>query len=95
MKRRTAVHSGEKPYECDTCGVVFSNKGSLDRHNRRKHGKSTSSDGVPTAKNHKCLICGKFSWSTSELKGHMTVHTREKPYECAMYVDCSFLTLAA
>ena len=82
MKRRTAVHSGERPYECDTCGVGFSTKGSLDRHNRRKHGKSTSSDGVPTAKNHKCLICGKFSWSTSELNRHMTVHTIEKTYEC-------------
>ena len=82
MKRRTAVHTGDKPYECATCGVGFSTKGSLDRHCRRKHGKSTSSDGVPTAKNHKCLICGKLWWSPWALERHMRYHTGEKPFEC-------------
>ena len=82
MKRRTAVHSGEKPYECDTCGVGFSKKRNLNLHCRRKHGKSTSSDGVPTAKNYKCLICGKLWWSPWALERHKRSHTGEKPFQC-------------
>ena len=42
------VHTREKPYECETCGMRFVSKGNLSRHCRAKHGKSTSVEGVPT-----------------------------------------------
>ena len=84
MKRRTAVHSGERPYECDTCGAGYYRQGTLKRHCSTMHGNSTSSDGVPTAKDQKCSICGKLWWSPWALKRHMRSHTGEKPFEC----DC-------
>ena len=85
MKRHMTVHTGEKPYACDTCGLTFTRKDSLKQHCLRVH---TSSDELPTpsgkaaVQSQRCSICGMLWQSPSLLKRHMRLHTGEKPYAC-------------
>ena len=73
------VHSGEKPYKCHVCDMVFSRSGHLTRHMAVHSGE----------KPYKCHMCDKVFSRSRHLTRHIHVHSGEKPYKCLL-CDRSF-----
>ncbi|XP_042523695.1 zinc finger protein 792 [Dipodomys spectabilis] len=61
------------PFACGECGMFFSQRGALRKHQKIHTGTRTFG----------CSECGKVFTRSSDLMKHHRVHTGERPYECS------------
>ncbi len=101
LLHRQSVHSDEKPFKCDKCGMQFSRADSLKSHARcanrtylcsicgktfaRKSIRDVHERSHHAIKPFKCSFCEKKFPSNQRRIHHERIHTGEKPFQCT---DC-------
>lgn len=75
-KHYNVVHSDERNYKCDSCGLAFKILSSLSAHIKHKHADKS------LVKKIECSKCDSRFYYPSELKAHMRFHVDVKAYQC-------------
>jgi uncharacterized Zn-finger protein len=73
LQRHNRVHTGERPYQCDTCNNCFKSSSNLKEH------KFTHAETRQTVE---CNVCKKSYAGVSSLCAHMRIHTGYRPHVC-------------
>ena len=76
----------EIKYDCQFCGKMFTQTGSLKRHNVHVHGvadeKYQKKGTKQTRQMFDCGVCGKTFATQYMLTNHKIIHTMVKPFPC-------------
>ncbi|CAG0913067.1 unnamed protein product [Notodromas monacha] len=80
LQSHQRLHNGDtgncndpkKPFQCDICGMKFSNGANMRRHRVRHTG----------VKPFECRVCQKRFFRKDHLAEHMTTHNKKLPFHC-------------
>ncbi len=66
------VHSGERPYKCESCPKAFRQRAHLQQHNRTHTGEKPFS----------CGVCKRGFSNPSNMRVHLRTHSDVRPFQC-------------
>ncbi len=86
LKKHLSVHTGIRPYPCQSCGKSYYDKKRLQLHVAQEHPELEVK--APSVELYGCSECGRQFTNKWERNKHVMIHSNKKPYSCEQCGKC-------